>query len=215
VEHKGFHYQMPYGGSDGTGLGKPLKSILHGRPDMKIYTAAISPNGLTCSGEVADGVFPVWMNPERFDLFEEPLNDGFAKAGGGKSLDSFEVAPFVTVVMGDDVEKCRMPVKGMLSLYIGGMGARDKNFYNDYCKRLGYEEAAEEIQNLFLDGKRAEAMAAVPEQLIDDVALVGPWERIKDRLGAWKAAGEKGQVGSMLIGGGTPELLRKLAEEIL
>jgi alkanesulfonate monooxygenase SsuD/methylene tetrahydromethanopterin reductase-like flavin-dependent oxidoreductase (luciferase family) len=117
--------------------------------------------------------------------------------------------------MGDDIELCQGPVRGQLALYIGGMGARDKNFYNDYARRLGYEEAAIEIQNLFLDGKKAEAMAAVPDALIDDVALVGPWERIKDRLQAWKEAGRKGHVGSMLVGGGQPELLRHLAEELL
>lgn len=215
VTHEGYHYQLPYTGKGSTGLGKPLKSILHGDPSMKIYTASIAPAGMRCSAEVADGVFPVWMNPERFDLFEEPLNDGFAKAGGGKSLDGFEVAPFVTVVMGDDVEKCRMPVKGMLALYIGGMGARDKNFYNDYCKRLGYEEAAAVIQDAFLAGNKGEAMAAVPDQLVDDVALVGPKERIIDRLGAWKDAGAKRQVGSLLAAGGQADALRVLAEEIL
>lgn len=215
VTHDGFHYHMPYNGPDATGLGKPLKSILHGDPAMKIYTASIAPKGIECSGEVADGVFPVWMNPERFDLFEDSLNAGFAKAGGGKTLDNFEIAPFVTAVMGDDLDQCRGPVRAMLALYIGGMGAKDKNFYNDYCKRLGYEEAAVKIQELYLGGKKAEAMAAVPEQLIDDISLVGPWDRIKDRLGAWKDAGAKKQVGTMLIGGGSPELLRNLAEEVL
>ena len=215
VTHEGYHYQMPYSGEGATGLGKPLKSILHGDPAMKIYTASITPKGVECSAEVADGMFPVWMNPERFDLFEESLNAGFAKAGGGKSLESFEIAPFVNTVMGDDLDECRGPVRGQLALYIGGMGARNKNFYNDYCKRLGYEEAAEKIQDLYLAGKKAEAMAAVPEQLIDDVALVGPWERIKERLGAWKAAGEKRQVGTMLIGAGNSKLLRHLAEEML
>ncbi|HKJ23225.1 MAG TPA: LLM class F420-dependent oxidoreductase, partial [Myxococcota bacterium] len=96
---------------------------------------------------------PVWMNPERFDLFEPSLEKGFAKAGGGKSLADFSIAPFVTCVMGDDLEKCRLPVKGMLSLYIGGMGARGKNFYNDYATRLGYEAEAKVIQDLYLDGK--------------------------------------------------------------
>ena len=211
----GYHYQIPYRGDDATGLGKPLKSILHGDPSLPIYTAAISPNGVRCSAEVADGVFPVWMNPERFDLFEDSLNEGFAKAGGGKSLKDFDVAPFVTCIMGDDLEACQGPVRGQMALYIGGMGARGKNFYNDYTKRLGYEEAAIEIQDLYLDGKKAEAMAAVPDALIDDVALVGPWERIKDRLQAWKEAGRKGHVGSMLIGGGPPALLRHLAEELL
>jgi F420-dependent oxidoreductase-like protein len=215
VTHQGFHYQMPYTGEGATGLGKPLKSILHGDPKMKIYTASIAPAGMRCSAEVADGVFPVWMNPERFDLFEQPLKDGFAKAGGGKGLADFEVAPFVTVVMGDDVDKCRMPVKGMLSLYIGGMGARDKNFYNDYCKRLGYEEAAVKIQDLFLAGNKAEAMAAVPDQLVDEVSLVGPKERIIDRLGAWKEAGAKRHVGSLLAGCGQKEALQVLAEHVL
>jgi len=215
LTHDGYHYQIPYRGDDATGLGKPLKSILHGDPSLPIYTAAISPNGVRCSAEVADGVFPVWMNPERFDLFEDSLNEGFAKAGGGKSLKDFDVAPFVTCIMGDDLEACQGPVRGQMALYIGGMGARGKNFYNDYTKRLGYEEAAIEIQDLYLDGKKAEAMAAVPDALIDDVALVGPWERIKDRLQAWKEAGRKGHVGSMLIGGGPPALMRHLAEEML
>ncbi len=160
LEHEGFHYQIPFKGEGSSGLGKPLKSILHGDPAMDIYTASISPNGMACAAEVADGVFPVWMNPERFDIFEDSLNEGFAKAGGGKSLDDFAIAPFVTCIMGDDLEKCRMPVKGNLALYIGGMGARDKNFYNDYCKRLGYPDAAKEIQDLYLDGKRGDGGGA-------------------------------------------------------
>jgi len=215
VTHDGYHYQMPYKGEGASGLGKPLKSILHGDPGLKIYTASIAPAGVRCSAEVADGVFPVWMNPERFDLFEKPLEDGFAKAGGGKSLDDFCVAPFVTTVIGDDIEKCRMPVKMMMSLYIGGMGARGKNFYNDYAKRLGYEEAAVKIQDLYLDGKKQEAMAAVPDQLVDDVALVGPADRVRDRLQVWKEAGKKKHVGSLLTSGGSSEALRLLAEELL
>ncbi len=215
LEHEGYHYQIPYRGEGSSGLGKPLKSILHGDPALKIFTASISPNGLECAAEVADGVFPVWMNPERFDLLEEPLEKGFSKAGGDKSLDDFEVAPFCTVIMGDDVEKCRIPVKHNLALYIGGMGARDKNFYNDYAKRLGYEEAAEKIQDLFLKGEKGEAAAAVPDQLVDDVALVGPADRIRDRLKAWKQAGSKKHVGSLLAGTGDIKALRVLAEEIL
>jgi alkanesulfonate monooxygenase SsuD/methylene tetrahydromethanopterin reductase-like flavin-dependent oxidoreductase (luciferase family) len=114
------------------------------------------------------------MNAERFDPFAKPLQQGFDAAGGGKSLDDFEIAPFVSVVLGDDVERCRLPVKGMLSLYVGGMGARDKNFYNDYVRRLGHEEAAARIQDLYLAGKKMEALAAVPDALVDEVALVGP-----------------------------------------
>jgi len=215
LEHEGFHYQIPYRGEGSSGLGKPLKSILHGDPALRIYTASISPNGMECAGEVADGVFPVWMNPERYDVFEESLERGFSKAGGGKSLDDFEIAPFCTVVMGDDIAACRNPVKNMMALYIGGMGARDKNFYNDYAKRLGYEEAAVTIQDLFLSGKKADAAAAVPDALVDEVALVGPEDRIRDRLQAWKEAGKKKHVGSLLAGTGDATALRVLAEELL
>jgi len=215
LEHKGHEYQIPYTGEGATGLGKPLKSILHGDPALKIYTASISPKGMECAGEVSDGVFPVWMNPERFDVFEESLEKGFAKAGGGKSLENFEVCPFVTTIMGDDIEKCRMPVKMMMALYIGGMGARDANFYNDYAKRLGYEEAAIEIQNLFLDGKKMEAAAAVPDELVDACHLVGPKERIRERLQSWKEAGKKNWVHTLNIGSSQPEALELVAEELL
>ncbi len=215
VAFDGEIYQLPYQGPGATGLGKPLKSILHGRADMEIYTASISPNGMRCAGEVADGVFPVWMDPERFDVFEPHLKEGFARAGDGKGLERFDVAPFVTVVLGDDVDQCRMPVKGMLALYIGGMGARGKNFYNDYARRMGYEEAATRIQDLYLDGKKAEAMAAVPDALVDGIALVGPADRIRDRLETWKEAGRRRHVTSMLLGAGQPEALRLVAEHVL
>jgi F420-dependent oxidoreductase-like protein len=211
LEHKGWHYQIPYTGEGATGLGKPLKSILHGRADLPIYTAAISEAGLECAGEVADGVFPVWMSPDKAQTVEAPIARGIAKAGGGKRRAGFDLAPFVTVVLGDDLEKCRMPVKGMLALYIGGMGARSKNFYNDYAKRLGYAADAERIQDLYLAGKKLEAMAAVPDALVDEVALVGPRERIAERVGAWKAS----PVDSMLLGTGQVEALRLLAELVL
>ncbi len=213
--HEGFHYQIPYHGPDATGLGKPLKSILHGDSALRIYTASISPAGMACAAEVADGVFPVWMNPERFDLFESSLAEGFAKAGGGKSIASFEVAPFCTVVLGDDIEKCRLPVKAQLALYIGGMGARGKNFYNDYAKRMGFSDAAIKIQDLYLDGKKNDAIAAVPDALVDQVALVGPADRIRARLAVWKEAGRKRHVGALLAGTGDIRALRILAEEIL
>ncbi|MGO9008045.1 MAG: LLM class F420-dependent oxidoreductase [Beijerinckiaceae bacterium] len=208
VEHHGTEFDIPYTGPGASGLGKPLKSILHGRKDMQIYTASISPKGIALAAEIADGVIPAWMNPERWDIFDEPLKQGFAKTGGRKSLDNFDVAPFVTCVMGSDLVGCRMPVKGMLALYIGGMGARTKNFYNDYVKRLGYEDAAVKIQELYLAGKKAEAMAMVPDKLVDEVALVGSRERIADRLEAWKASPVK----TMLIG--TPDInaVRALAE---
>jgi F420-dependent oxidoreductase-like protein len=215
LNYQGECFQIPNTGPGTTGLGKPLKSILHGNPKIPIYTAAITPAGVRLAAEVADGFFPVWMNPERFDIFKPAIEEGFAKAGNGKSLKNFDVAPFVTCVMGDDLEACRNVVKQNLALYIGGMGARDKNFYNDYAKKLGYPDAARKIQDLYLGGQKREAVAAVPDQLVDDVALVGPAARIKDRLGAWKDAAKNGHVGTMIIGGRQVEAYRLLAEELL
>jgi F420-dependent oxidoreductase-like protein len=211
LEHKGHHYEIPFHGEGATGLGKPLKSILHGRADLKIYTAAITPAGLACSGEVADGVFPVWMDPEQPAALMPHIEKGFAKSDVAKGLDDFDIAPFVTCILGDDLEQCRTPVKGMLALYIGGMGARGKNFYNDYAKRLGYEEAAARIQDLYLDGKKGEAMAAVPDEFVDAIALLGSKERIADRIQAWKDS----PATTLLIGAGQPEALQLLAELVL
>jgi len=211
VELHGKEYQIPYTGPGSSGLGKPLKSILHGRSDMKIYTASISPKGVALAAEIADGVIPVWMNPERWKIYEAPIKEGFAKAGGKKALDNFDVAPFVQCAMGPDVEKCRIGVRNMLALYIGGMGARSMNFYNTYARRLGYEDAAGKIQDLYLSGKKAEATALVPDKLIDEVALVGPRERIADRLKAWKAS----PVQTLLIGTSSSEAVRALAEMCL
>ncbi|TNE58197.1 MAG: LLM class F420-dependent oxidoreductase [Alphaproteobacteria bacterium] len=214
LEYAGKEYQLPNTGKGTTGLGKPLKSILHGDPSQKIYTANITPAGVRLAAEIADGFFPVWMNPERFDIFEPSIQEGFGSTQG-KSLDTFDVAPFVTCVISDNLEEARMPVKGMLALYIGGMGARDKNFYNDYAKKLGYEGAAKEIQDLYLDGKKLEAMAAVPDQLVDEIALIGPAERVKERLSVWKDAARQGHVGSMLIGGANTQTMELLASELL
>ena len=215
LTHDGFHYHIPIGGEGTTGLGRPLKSILHGDTGLPIYTASISSAGLRCAGEVADGVFPIWMDPERFDVVGEPLQEGFAKAGGGKSLENFNVCPMVAVAISDDLEKARMPFKMNMALYIGGMGARNKNFYNDYAKRLGFEEAAVKIQDHYLARERKEAVAAVPDELVDAVALVGTRDRIRDRLGAWKEAAKQRRVDTLLIGTGQPEALQLLAEELL
>jgi F420-dependent oxidoreductase-like protein len=206
VELHGIEYDIPYSGPRTSGLGKPLKSILHGRRDMPIYSATISPKGIELAAEIMDGILPIWMSPEKYDIIGDAVKVGLAK--GDKTADRFDVAPFVTCVMGPDVEKCRMPVKANMALYIGGMGARSKNFYNNYAKRLGYPSEAAKIQDLYLGGKKNEAMAAIPDQLVDEVALVGPKERILDRLKAWKASPVK----TMLIGTNSLDTVRMLAE---
>jgi len=216
LEFEGSLYQIPARGKGTTGLGKPLKSILHGNPDIPIYTASISPNGLRCAGEVANGVFPMMMDPEKFDSVYLPyLEEGFAKSGQAKSIADFAVVPGVTCIVTDEPEKARMPVKGGMALYIGGMGAKDKNFYNDLAKRLGYEEAAEKIQDLFLSGKKMEAAMAVPDELVDACHLVGSRDAIRDRLQAWKDADKKGWVHTMMLAGAQPEAMELLAEELL
>jgi alkanesulfonate monooxygenase SsuD/methylene tetrahydromethanopterin reductase-like flavin-dependent oxidoreductase (luciferase family) len=174
----------------------------------------LTPAGVEAAAEVADGFFPIWMDPDKYSVFKGPIEKGF-KAAGNKTLANFDVAPFVTVIVADDVKQAMMPIRGNMALYIGGMGARDKNFYNDYAKRLGFEEAAIKIQDLYLSGKREEAMAAVPEELIDACHLVGPAARIKDRAQRWKAATKQGHVGSMLIGSNQPKALELMAELML
>ena len=215
LTHEGEHYQIPYHGPGSTGLGKPLKSILHGNPNIPIYTGVATEKGVKLAAEVADGAFLVWMNPDRFDVFEPALNSGFASAGGGKNLTSFDFAPFVRVVMGPDIAACRTQLKHHFALYIGGMGAREKNFYNDYTKRLGYEEAAVKIQDLYLAGKKDEAAAAVPDRYIDECCLVGPPEHVKEQLTRWQAAAKRGQIGTMIISASRPEELRLIAETVL
>ena len=215
LQHDGELYQIPYTGPGATGLGKPLKSILHGDPDMPIYAASITPIGLKVAGEVADGVLPIFMSPEKAGLVTKPLREGIARGRAGRTLADFDVAPFVRINMGPDLQACRDALKPELALYIGGMGARSKNFYNDFAKQMGYEAAAAKIQDAFLGGRRAEAIAAVPDALVDETSLIGSPERIKDRLQAWKDAGRRNEVGSMLLSGVTVDSLRVVAEAVL
>jgi F420-dependent oxidoreductase-like protein len=187
--HQGEHYQVPYQGAGATGLGKPLKCILHGRADLPIYLAAIGPKNVELAAEIADGWLPIFFAPRHYDaVFRPSVETGFAKAGGGKSLATFDIAPSVSVVMGEDVDRCRAAVKPLLALYVGGMGARGKNFYFDLVCRYGYGDAAEQIQSLYLQGKKQEAAAAVPDALVDEVALCGPKARIAERLSLWRSS---------------------------
>lgn len=215
VEFDGVEYQLPKKSAGATGLGKPLKSILEANTSIPIYTASITPAGIRCAAEMADGVFPVWMDPDKYHVFEADLQAGFEKAGNGKSLADFDIAPFVSVALNDDLAAAYDSIRPMLALYIGGMGARGKNFYNDYARRLGYGDAAESIQDLYLAGRKSEAEAAVPDTLIDEVALAGPADRIKERLQSWKAADSRGEVSSMLLGISDEQALELFANEML
>ena len=187
VEFSGEYYQIPYAGPDATSLGKPLKSILHGRADLPIYLAAIGPKNVALAAEIADGWIPTLFAPSRIRMFREWLDEGFRRAGGPKP--AFDVMAACPGVVGDDVRACRAQHKPAIALYVGGMGARSRNFYNETVRRYGYEEAAQTIQELYLAGRKREAEAAVPDALVDEVGLFGPRERIRERLAAYREAG--------------------------
>ena len=205
VEFRGQYYQIPYAGPDATGLGKPLKSILHGRATLPIYLAAVGPKNVALAAEIADGWIPVFFSARRGGMFREWLSEGFTHSG--RPREHFDVMPMVPVVIGTDVAACRAVVKPRVALYVGGMGARGRNFYNDIARRYGYEGAAKTIQDLYLGGKKAEAEAAVPDELVDEVALCGPRERIRERLAEWRTSG----VTTLMIVGDTAAV-RTMAE---
>ena len=212
---KGEEYEIPYAGSDATGLGKPLRSITHGDPALRFYLASITPAGLRTAGECADGVLPIFYSPYQPKVVSDPILAGKKKAGRPENLDGFDVAPYVRVKMGPDAAACRDAVRPELALYIGGMGARAKNYYNDVAIKLGYPDAAKTIQDYYLDGKKNEAAAAVPDALVDEISLCGPAERIRDRLGAGKDCAKSGHLGTMVLKGASIEAMRLMAEATL
>jgi F420-dependent oxidoreductase-like protein len=204
VEHEGEHYRIPYDGPGATGLGKPLKMMLRPlRADIPIYLAAIGPKNVALAVEIADGWLPIFVDPERFDAAFGP---SIAGAPPG-----FEIAATVSVLVGDDVAALRDALKPYVALYVGGMGAKGRNFYNSLVRRYGWEEEAERIQELYLAGKQREAIAAVPDELVDAVSLVGPKERIAERLEAWRGT----PVTTLVLGSLQPEALQTLAELVL
>ena len=184
LEYAGEHYRLPLP----DGPGKALKLIVHPvREHVPVYLAAVGPKNLELAGEIADGVLPLFVAPDRAGDLLDPLRAGRATAGLG--LDGFDVAPTVPLVVGDDPAACADAVRGYAALYVGGMGSREKNFYNQIARRMGYEEAAARVQDLFLGHQQREAAAAVPVEFIDRTSLLGPAERIADRLQAYAEAG--------------------------
>lgn len=209
LEHDGEAYQIPYRQPDATGLGKPLKSILHPvRERIPIYLAAIGPRNVALAAEIADGWLPIFYSPEREHIFDAALESGFA--AGGRAAADLDIAATVHVAAGEDLDACRDALRPLFALYIGGMGAKGRNFYNDLARRYGFEQAAEEVQTLYLQGRKEEAATKVPDELVDEMALVGPVPRIVERLEAWKAS----RVGTLILGTSQPEVLEPLLEAL-
>lgn len=189
VAYDGSFYQLPLAGEGTTGLGKSLRPTVHPlRSNLPIHLAAEGPKNISLAAEIADGWLPLFYTPRLDDQFREHLAEGFARRAPERSaIDAFEISATVPVVVDDDVERAADQVRPFLALYIGGMGAKSANFHRDAIDRLGYSEAADEVQSLYSSGKRAEAVAAVPTSLVEDIALIGPREKISDELPAWES----------------------------
>lgn len=181
VTFDGKHYQLPYPG--GAGLGKALKSTVHPlRPDIPVYLGAEGPKNVALAAEIADGWMPLWFSPKSDQFYRDALADGFARPGARRDSKSFDIAGMIPVIDHDDIEAAAGLLKPMLALYIGGMGAKGANFHHDVFVRMGWGDACAEIQDLYLAGRRDDAAAAVPTALVEDVALVGPVDKIVEEI---------------------------------
>jgi F420-dependent oxidoreductase-like protein len=208
LDFQGRHIQVPNHGEGTTGLGKPIKSITHPRrADIPIYLGAEGPKNVALAAEIADGWLPIFISTSLDSFYREALAEGFARPGARHTLDTFEIPNLVQVVVDDDVEKAADAVRFMLGFYIGGMGAREVNFHADVFSRMGYEGVVHEIQDLFLDGHKDEAIVKVPLALVEEVALVGPIDKIRGELEKWRES----LMTTMLVNG-TPEHLRMVAD---
>ena len=186
IEYKGETLELPLP----DGPGKALKlTITPVQERIPIFIAAIGPKNTQLTGEIADGVIPTLFSPEHVSVMRDELQQGVERAGAGKTLDDVEIAPQVQVYIGDDVDAARDLMRPFIALYVGGMGSREQNFYNQLVRRYGFEDAAQQIQDLYLEGRKDEAAAAIPGELIDAVSLCGPRELVRERLAAYREAG--------------------------
>ncbi|RSM79649.1 LLM class F420-dependent oxidoreductase [Amycolatopsis sp. WAC 01375] len=208
VTHDGQHFQLPLQG--GTGLGKPLKSTVHPfRKEIPIFLAAEGPKNVALSAEICDGWLPLFFSPKTDAFYRTALQEGFSRPGARHGFDDFEVAASVPVLVHDDVEEAASWIKPSLALYIGGMGAKSVNFHHDVFARMGYEDVADKVQELYLAGRKDEATAAIPTSLVEDTSLIGPAEKIRDELAAWEET-----VVTTLLLRGDAATLTKVAESL-
>jgi F420-dependent oxidoreductase-like protein len=203
VESAGPHYPLPYRGEGSWGLGKPLRAITHPlRADLPIFLGAEGPRNVALAAEIADGWLPLYYSPFRPEVYADSLRG--ARPG-------FEIAQTIVVNVTDDLAAGLLPVKASLAFYVGGMGARRRNFHKELMARMGFETEAEKIQELFFEGRREEAVRLVPDAFADEISLVGPLARIRERLQAWRET----PVTTLVLGSRDPQVLRTLAELVL
>ncbi|MEI6742334.1 MAG: LLM class F420-dependent oxidoreductase [bacterium] len=206
IDFHGEFFDIPLRG--GSGLGKPLKSTVHPlRKDIPIFLGAEGPKNVALAGEICDGWLPLFFSPKEDAFYRKCLAEGFAKSGEAGKSDRFEVASGVMLIPGDDVEACANFVRPFLALYAGGMGARGANFHFEVFARMGYEDVALKVQELYLAGKKEEAAASIPLAMVEDVALVGPMAKIKDEMAKWRET----CITTFLISG-PPQVLETYAE---
>ena len=189
VTHDGKEYTLPYSGQGALGIGKPLKSILHMNPDIPIYLATGNESTVKLTAEIADGWLPMGFMPGAMDEYRPWLEEGFKRAGNGKTMKDFAITASVHVEVENDVKAALARLKPEVALYVGGMGHKDKNFHNDIMVRRGFGDAAKRIQELYLAHAKDEAIAAVPDEWVDMKSLVGPPARIRERYRAWEDCG--------------------------
>jgi F420-dependent oxidoreductase-like protein len=209
VTNEGPHYPLPLPG--GTGLGKPLKSSIHPlREDIPIYLAAEGPKNIALAGELCDGWLALFLAPSMNDFYRDALAEGLNRPGARQTSDSFEVAASVPLIVTDDVEAAADAMRPMYALYFGGMGAKSANFHANVPIRMGYEAEVKKIQDLYLEGHKEEAAAAVPTKLIEQLTLIGPADKIRHDLEAWRDS-----IVTTLLVGGDVQTIRTAAEIVL
>jgi len=209
VTNDGPHYPLPLPG--GTGLGKPLKSSIHPlREDIPIYLAAEGPKNIALAGELCDGWLALFYSPHHDGFYRDALNVGFATPGARRTKDEFEVAATVPLIITDEIEQAADALRPMYALYFGGMGAKSTNFHANVAIRMGYEAEVDKIQELYLSGHKHEAAAAVPTRLLEQLTLIGPKDKVRHDLEAWRDS-----IVTTLLVGGDPQTLRTAAELVL
>jgi F420-dependent oxidoreductase-like protein len=211
VTNDGEHYPLPYPGADATGLGKPLKASIHPlREDIPVYLGAEGPKNIALAAELCDGWLAMLFSPGYEDFYKEALSEGFGRDGARRSFDDFEICATVPLIVTDDVEQGANALRPFYALYFGGMGAKGKNFHANVAIRMGYGEMIEQVQELYLGGDKQEAAAKIPADLIDELSLIGPQDKIRDRLDAWRES-----IVTTLLISGDPTTLRAAAELVL